>query len=225
MIKWACGRRGTANQYRKNRFRPGLETLEDRLVPAVYTVHNAAQLAAAITAADAHPGSTINLTPGTATNNYLLTTSLPAITANMTIQGTGTKATQVVVDGQNVSGSVFAVANDGLTVRFKNLEITGGNATDGGGIDAAIDSLVLSNVIVTENNAANDGGGVFQSGGNLTMTGSQITNNTAGIRGGGYDNAGESDPSLPPSFLPANTIVAIANSSITGNAALDDTPP
>jgi hypothetical protein len=78
MIKWVRGRRATANQVRrKNEFRPGLETREDRLVPATFTVHNAARLAAAITAADSAPGSTINLAPGTATNNYLLTGALP----------------------------------------------------------------------------------------------------------------------------------------------------
>jgi hypothetical protein len=44
----------------ENKYLPNLETLEDRLVPAIYTVHNATQLAAAITAANAalppHPG-------------------------------------------------------------------------------------------------------------------------------------------------------------------------
>jgi FtsP/CotA-like multicopper oxidase with cupredoxin domain len=137
MLMWVRRRR-TSNQSvpqdrRNNKYLPNLETLEDRLVPAVFTVHNAAQLAAAITAADGAPGSTINLTPGTSAS-YLLTSALPAITANTTLQGTGAKATQVVVDGQNVAGSDFSVTKDLLTVTFKNMEITGGNSDYGGGI-------------------------------------------------------------------------------------------
>jgi hypothetical protein len=202
------------------RFRPDVEPLEDRLVPATFTVHNAAQLAAAITAADAAPGSTINLAPGTSAS-YLLTSSLPAITANMTLQGTGTKATQVVVDGQNASGSDFTITRDFLTVTFKNMEITGGNATYGGGIVADIDNLNLSNVLVTENNATNAGGGIFQEGGSLTMNGCQITNNTAGTFGGGYANLGAyGGKGTPSNFIPYNTVVSISNSSVSGNTAL-----
>ncbi len=63
MSKWAHRPR-TAN-LRRNKFAPNLEVLEDCLVPTTFTVHNAAQLAAAITAADHAPGSTINLAAGT----------------------------------------------------------------------------------------------------------------------------------------------------------------
>ncbi len=172
---------------RKPNFRPGLESLADRLVPATFTVNNASQLTSAVVAANANgPGlDTINLNPG----YYLLTAEL-GITSNISFHGTGTSPTKVVIDGQNAVRD-FNVTANALTVSWSNLTITGGNASDGGGVLAGMDNLAFNNVIVNENNASGDGGGIHQAGGRLTMTNSQVTNNTAGSTGGGYENEGE----------------------------------
>ena len=75
-------------------FRPRLECLEDRLAPATFTVLNnsdtgANSLRAAITSANANPGSTIafNIPTGAFNLFIVLNSPLPALTVPVTIDG------------------------------------------------------------------------------------------------------------------------------------------
>jgi hypothetical protein len=190
MMPWVRRRRGASKLdsqfHRKNKVRPALEQLEDRCVPATFTVSTVAQLYAAVAAADAAGGSsTINIKPG----HYLLNAGQLTLTANITFNGLGTGPGQTIIDAQGAS-RVFEVPGDDRTESWNNLTITGGNSTShGGGVDGAGDTQVLSfnKVVVTNNNASAAGAGIYEASGSVTLVNSFVTNNTAGTRGGGID--------------------------------------
>jgi len=103
--------------------------------------------------------------------------------------------------GGDSGGGMFV---DGVA-NLNNLTITN-NSTDangyGGGIDASVCTLLLSNCIVTGNTAGNIGGGLYTSG-NVSISGSVIAGNSAyGSAGiGNYGN------------------LAVTNTTISGNMA------
>jgi hypothetical protein len=110
------------------------------------------------------------------------------ILKSVTIAGPG--AGSLTISGGNVS-RIFNIANGVVTVNISGLTIANGKADndDGGGI-YNIGTLLLDNVVVTNNNAVKnpnafvDGGGIYSSK-SLTITNSQITNNSANFMGGG----------------------------------------
>jgi hypothetical protein len=173
--------------------RPRLECLEDRAVPAVFTVNSTADvlsptaagtvtLRSAIEAANATPGNnTINIaTPGTYTISLAGT---PGETDNaageFAITGTGnlnivnTSGGAVTINAAGQS-RVFDVNPAGsttpFTVTFQGLTITGGAATDAANPDGP--------------NAS--GGGIrAQGGASIVLTNDVLTNNSATADGGG----------------------------------------
>jgi hypothetical protein len=90
------------------------------------------------------------------------------------------------VDGSDSTGSVFDITNS--TVTLRDLDITGGNGTTGGGVNVLPGSsrVTLDNTDVF-GNQADYGGGLYVDVGNvLTITNdSDVTDNTATIYGGG----------------------------------------
>src|SRR5262245_50821661 len=94
---------------RKNRrlARPRLEALEDRVVPAIFTVSNAndsgaGSLRAAITAANATTAAdTIAFAPGLAGKTIALTSGEIAISKALSIAGLG--ASKLAISGNNAS--------------------------------------------------------------------------------------------------------------------------
>lgn len=123
-------------------------------------------LVAAINAANAAGGGTVNLTSGCV---YSLTTAnngengLPVVTTPIALNGNG------------------ATINGTTTVR--DLEVDG----PGG-------SLSAQNVTFTGGNAGDFGGGIANVDGTVVLNHSQVTNNLAGVAGGGIASA-TMDPS------------------------------
>jgi hypothetical protein len=160
-------------------------------------------LRAAITGANADPGSTITFAlPQNATITLL--GELPHITANVTIDGSGSPG--LTVSGQNLFRVFFIESG---TVAIENLNIAnglakggdGGDAGGGGGLGAGgaifvnAGTTTIANVDFTDNKAkGGDGGagGVASAGGGgggLAGDGANSSGLTGGIGGGG--NGGE----------------------------------
>jgi hypothetical protein len=174
-------------------------------------VYGPAGLVAAINAANAGGGGTINLAGGC---TYTLTLStpnnhsngLPVVTSTITINGSGSS----IARSQAPSTPGFRIfevdAPGNLTLNL--LTVTGGNTnTSGGGIyinafnNAA--GLTLNNSQVV-NNTADNGGGVFNANlGTLRVSVSHLNNNTARV-GGGLSNQGSA--TLYTSQVNNNTI-------------------
>jgi hypothetical protein len=199
--------------------RPGIELLEDRCVPAVFTVNSTLDtlapppgvmtLRSAIQAANQTPGgNTINLAvpgdyritlPGanTGTNNSGAFVILPSggdLTINNTSGGT------VVLDGNNLDrvldiNPAFDPANPTpkFLVTIQGVTITGGRAFDPAG--------------------ANPDGGVASGGGiraignaSVTLLNDILTNNSATADGGGI--VSENAVSVPWTFTITNTVIS-----------------
>ena len=162
-------------------------------------------LVAAINAANAAGGGTINLAPGCPTR---LTSSpdnsengLPVVTTRIGVNGNG-----ATIDGTNTV-RVFEVDGPGGNLTLNNVTVTGGAATDfGGGIANLGGVVTLNHSQVTRNTAAEAGGGIASatfdpaSVARLTLNNSAVTDNSqtlppsqdpnevGGVGGGGIIN-------------------------------------
>jgi hypothetical protein len=210
------------------RFRPRMERLEDREVPALFTAASVSDLIADIDAANlTAEADTITLVAGrtftlTGVNNTAHgSTGLPVIAAteNLTIVGNGD-----IIERRTTGGTpafrLFDVAA-GATLTLENLTLQGGLALDYGGSaqGGAIYSqgaLTLESVTVQNNTAQGSsgyllqfsgfnmpggsalGGGLY-SNGTLTMAACTIQKNAA-IGGQGADSTYVSVPNDPHPF-------------------------
>jgi hypothetical protein len=195
--------------------RPGLEQLEDRLVPSNFTAATASDLIADINAANKHGGTnTITLT-ATATSPYVLTAvdnttnganGLPIIAKNdiLTIIGNGD-----TIERNTASGTpnfrLFDVASEGSLI-LENLTLQNGlafgagSSAEGGAIfnqgTADLDAVTVQNNIArgkpgvsTIASKATPGqsaaGGGIYSNGALTLEAGTIVQNNQAIGGDG----------------------------------------
>jgi predicted outer membrane repeat protein len=199
---------------RRGSFRPRLEALEDRWVPATLNVTSSADTGAvgtlrwAVGVADANPGDTIDILT---TQPIVLTQGQLLLSQSTTVEATAGRAT---ISGDGLS-RVFEVG-PGASVTLNNLNITGGNAaaginqldpTDGGGILACGPSnLTLTNCTLSGNSAARDGGaiGTIYTGGTVTLTNCTLSGNSAAGGGGAID---------------AYSTVTVTNCTLSGNSA------
>lgn len=179
-------------------------------------------LRAAVNEANANQGAdVIVLAPGT----YVLTLDGRFeddgfkgdldIRESLTIRGTGTQATDTVIDAGDLD-RVFHVF-PGVELILENLTIQGGEAYDGAGIyiegtstfsglQASTSGVVrLQDVNVIDNEAYNQGGGIYNLG-IVDALRSSISRNSAGSRGGGIFNHGDVD--LVNSTISSNTAVS-----------------
>ncbi|QDV21281.1 putative outer membrane protein PmpI precursor [Gimesia panareensis] len=111
------------------------------------------------------------------------------ISSGMYIIGLGQE--QLTLDGGNDS-RIFRI-DDGDTYSAAGVEISGlslkhGNADRGGAI-LNYEDLLLSDVALSENEAAGDGGAIYHAGGQLTVTDSLFSGNVAWNNGGGIYNS------------------------------------
>ena len=99
-------------------------------------------------------------------------------TLSVTIQGSDTSGTAVqrTIDADRnaaSTGSVFNITN-AASVTLKNLKLTGGYATNGGGINAAGGTTILSDTTVTGNTATTGSGIYIASGATVTVQGGTV---------------------------------------------------
>jgi hypothetical protein len=206
-----------------------LSPLEDRAVPAAYTVTaltdtgagsgTVGDLRYCLTQANASAGvaDTIDLTGVSGT--ITLTGELP-VTDAVAITGPG--ADRLTING-NGAGRVFDVT--GADVTLAGLTVAGGSVAGSGGgvLVQAGGTLFLTDALVSGNTATgasgNGGGIAFTAGGSLVVRNSAVVGNTAGGSGGGIDFAGVASASPPAGFTPGTLVVinsTVANNTATG---------
>jgi hypothetical protein len=151
-----------------------------------------AALVAAINAANAAGGGTINLASGC---HYSLLSAdnpgngLPVVTTRISVNGNG-----ATIDGTNTV-RVFEVDGPGGNLTLNNLTVTGGAADIGGGIENPGGTVTLNNSEVTGNTATGAGGGIASatfdpsSVARLTLNNSEVTNNHQTLSPEESDNA------------------------------------
>jgi len=201
------------------RFRPRLEALEDRCVPTTFTVNSTGDSGAGsgltgdlrycITQANAAGGTnTIDFSlPTSAIKIIELSSALPTITDNLTINGPG--ASRLAIDGQGTSGILSTSFDSGahpVTVAVSGLTLANGSASYGGGIsNFDNDNLTITNCIIASNTATVNAGGVLNDFSTLTLIGCWLTDNSAAGYGGGIQNEGGS--------------LTLIDCTLTGNSA------
>jgi hypothetical protein len=222
---------------RRRRFAPLLDALEVRALLSTIVVTNngdsgPGSLRQAI--ADAPSGGTIVFAPALRGETIALSSGALEIAKNLSIQGPGSD--RLSVSGSNTSG-VFDVAS-GETVTISGLTITGGSASQGGGISNA-GNLTLDHDAVTGNQAGpfiGEGGGIYNSG-TLALDHSTVSGNQASAfsaEGGGMYNSGTAtlDHSAVSDNQAASTLadgggimnsggtLTLQNSTISGNTVM-----
>ncbi|KPL89513.1 beta strand repeat-containing protein [Ardenticatena maritima] len=156
-----------------------------------------------------------------------LTSALPNITSQITIEGNGH-----TIDGNNGVYHVLYVANTG-DLTLNNATITGGNAngsgSDGNGGGIFNDGMLTVTNSTISGNSAKHGGGIYNHNGTVTVSNSTISSNTASGDGGGIDN--EDTLTMNNSTISGNSatnkgggiynnyMATVSNSAINGNSA------
>jgi hypothetical protein len=197
---------------------PRLDPLEDRLVPALFTVNSPAEgpvdlTDSTVTLRDAiyAANNDVQVSPGgpvgTGNDEIQFATGLNGpitlnqgeldISSNLTITGPG--ANVLTVNGTPAS-RVFTVFN-GSTTSLTGLTIANGSRGFGGAIFNA-GTLTLNNCALN-NNSGSSGGAIYNQG-LLTISNSTLSGNSAGFEAGGIENAG---------------ILTVSNSTLFGNSA------
>lgn len=213
------------------RRRPQLESLEERAMLATYTVDSAADTVAAdgfrtlreaLTEAYGNPGpDTINFADNlTANGPVTITLSHDgndpgiapdhlAVDSDVTITGPGQN--QLSISGNGLT-RVFVV-NDNVNADVSGVTITKGRVTgslDGGGIYNS-GHLVLSGVVLHDNEAGRQGGAIYSAnsehGSTLRLIGTTVSENRASEAGGIKTRSSVADA------------LVIENSSIVNNTA------
>jgi hypothetical protein len=154
-------------------------------------------LVAAINAANAGGGGTINLAGGctyTLTTPNIFSDGLPIVTSTITINGLGSTIARSQAPG-TASFRIFEVDDFG-NLTLNTLTVTGGSVGFlGGGIFLSsfgtdtTAGLTLNNSQVVNNNADTGWGIFIANSSTLHMSASHVNNNTAGTYGG-LDNQG-----------------------------------
>lgn len=127
-----------------------------------------------------------------------LTSALPSIASDMSINGPG--ASQLTVRRSTAGGTpnfrIFTI-NPSVTALFSGLTISNGNAAGGsfpsdagGGVLNDGGTVTLNDLVVSGNTATSPGGGVDNTGGTMMISDSTISNNHANSGAGVNNNGG-----------------------------------
>jgi hypothetical protein len=202
----------------KRPFRPGLEVLEGREVPATFTVTNlndagSGSLRQAIALANQNPadGDTIVFQPGLR-GTITLTTGQLTVTGPVAIIGPGSGL--LAIDGNHQS-RIFELDNGSTSLSnydLSGLTLTHGQVNagiqHGGAIEVASETLILRDVVLADNSASGLGGGLFLGSNSfLLMDDCTVNHNTSAGSGGGL-------------FLSDSSAVFIRTSTISDNRAV-----
>jgi hypothetical protein len=190
-------------------------------VPCTGAGGGATGLVAAVSAANARGGGTINLASGctyslTSANNTVPgigANGLPVISAAITINGGG----GATIAGNNSNFRIIAISGAaGGSLTLNGITVTGGNASGqgpagfGGGIFNFAGTLLLNRSVVTGNTASGAGGGIASGtmgpgpSATLTLNNSEVSWNT-----------------VPPSGMGGGGILSIAGTLNINNSAID----
>jgi CSLREA domain-containing protein len=155
--------------------------------------------------ANSASADTITFNSGLSGGTITLSSSLPAINFDLTIDGSSL-ASQITISGANS----YQITNvdPGVHATLDSLIFAHGNAPTGGGIfNEGI--LTINNSIFSDNRATGgNGGAIYNNSGTLTITGSTFSGNNHAETDGGalYINVGT---------------VTISNSTFSSNTALN----
>lgn len=163
---------------------------------------------------DAKPGDTVTFLL-TAPAAITLTSGAVAIAKNVTLSGP--VGGTITISGGNASRVLEVLS--GVTAAISNLTLTQGNAASGnGGAVDDLGALTLTNVTInnsTVSDPAGFGGGVaVETGGSLAISGSTIDGNSAYKAGGVFESAGASPVTI--------TGTTLSNNTVTDTYAYDD---
>jgi hypothetical protein len=163
-------------------FRPRLEALEDRCVPAIDMVTNLSGSAATpgslpYGVANANAGDTVQFAANLNGDTITLGNTLD-ISKSLTIDGADNGITV------NGGGNRVFLIEAGNTVAINGLTITGGAPVFGGGGGIRNNGLLSLSSSTVTGNSATIGGGIYN-GGTMTMSGDTVNNNTATFGDGG----------------------------------------
>lgn len=173
--------------------------MEDRCTPATFTVNvttdtvdadpNVTSLREAITAANKAGGATqhtIDFAAAIHNKGIALQSALPAITANVLVDGPGRDKMSVMRGTLDTQFRLFQV-NSGSTTTIARLTLAKGDVSgtdgDGGAILSSGDLTVTDCDI--RNNKAAIGGAIRAASGKLTVTNCHVAQNQATASGGG----------------------------------------
>ena len=241
--------RGRGDRKAKGGFRPMVDLLEIRAVPATFAVTNLndgavgkagdqpGTLRQAIFDANAAAGADeIVFTGAGAAGTITLTNGELTVNTNITIIGTGVG--NLIVDG-NLAGRVFNFTAGTSTVT--DMTIQRGSAGGGAGAragDAPV--LTLRRVLLTGNVGNGNGGGAMVTSGTMTIIDSTIDNNTSANNGAGLRVNNTGTLFVRNSTISNNTTTTAArdgggihvssagatlrifNSTVSGNTTTDD---
>ena len=224
-----------------------LESLEDRRLLSGLAIqvtngnaNGAGSLAAAISKADLNPGSTISFAHNVTTVN-LASSTLPAITTSMTINGPHVTVKQsgapifditagtVVISGLTMNGGNAEGGDGGAvyddsssTVTLQNDTFTSNTAAFGGAVfgDLLAGSLVISCCTFTGNTASSGGAVAYQGVGSVAVANSTFTHNTANDSQGDGAEGGAIAIGSFASQLPAPTVRSAQHLQVTSTATL-----
>src|SRR5262245_292699 len=186
-------------QRKRPRFRPGIERLEGREVPATFLVPTLADvvnpadgkvsLREAISRANATAEQdTVVLQPGVYRIGLAGANEDANVTGDFDVKNpltiVGQSASNTVIDGGKLD-RLFDVHGT-LSVGLARLTLRNGVVvqTRGGAVRAETGNLRLDACIVSGNSAYN-GGGIYADGGNVTLAGCVVSGNGATVGGGG----------------------------------------
>lgn len=138
-----------------------------------------------------------------------------SIARDVTLRETG--GGEVVIDAAAAGRPLTVTAG---SVVIGGLRLTGGLATDGGGIHNAA-NLLLDGTEVSGNRAegldAARGGGVFNAGGSLTLVGARVVDNVAEPTMAGRESTNARGGGI---FSEGGTVLLLAGSEVAGNHAV-----
>jgi len=143
-------------------------------------------------------GDVIAIAAGTY-NEHSLNTDGKAITI-----GSASGNQDVTIDAQQGGGVFKFISGEDDGTVIKDLVITGGAASVGGGIYCENSNPTISNCKIKGNTATLHGGGIYCNDSNLTLTGCVIEGNESGNYGGGID-CRSSSPTLTNCVISDNT--------------------
>lgn len=129
--------------------------------------------------ASASLGDVIVVSPGTYYEN------LGTISKNIRITSGTTKCTATATSGAIIDGSGGQIARTTANVRFTNITLQNGAATNGGLLEVSGGALTLVSAVLTNGVATDHGGCIYATGGTVNVEGASHLSNCEATSGNG----------------------------------------